>query len=75
MRPVGRAGDRPGALERVVGQHQDVDGRVLVGGGAVVGDVGDRVTVTLTVAVSVDAARGHRVGEGVGAVEVAVVGV
>ena len=43
LRAVGGAGDRRRALERVVRQHLDVDRRVLVGGGGVVGDVGDRI--------------------------------
>ena len=61
-----------GALERVVRQHQDVDRRVLVGGGRVVGDVGDRIDRDVDGRGLGHAARGHRVGEAVGAVEVGV---
>ena len=56
----------------VVGQHVGGDRGVLGGGVAVGGDVVDRVTVTVTVAVSVTPPRGDRVGEAVGAVEVGV---
>ena len=72
LAPLVVAGDRRRALERVVRQDLDVDRRVLVGGRGVVGDVGDRSDRHVDGRGLGDAARGHRVGEAVGAVEVGV---
>ena len=60
------------ALEAVVGQHVGGDRRVLVGRGAVVDDVGHRIDRHVDRRRLGHAARGHRVGVAVGAVEVGV---